>query len=93
MDVAVWWEKVVHHNKVDFASIGYLYAMQTIELREKRIWVFLDVIIVILQYLPEEFVLGVVDRFDNVLVISREIEEATAFARRSKLGKNVLAGQ
>ena len=50
-------------------------------------------IVVIFQYLPEEFVLGVVDRFDDVLVISREIEEATAFTRRSKFGKDVLAGQ
>jgi hypothetical protein len=67
--------------------------MQTIELREKRIWIFLDVVVVILQYFPEEFVLGVVDGFDNVLIISREIKEATAFTWRSKFGKNVLAGQ
>jgi hypothetical protein len=53
----------------------------------------LDVIVVILQYLPKELVLGVVDCFDDVLIISREIEEATAFTRRSKFGKNVLAGQ
>jgi len=53
----------------------------------------LDVIVVILQYFSEEFVLGVVDGFDNVLIISREIKEATAFTWRSKFGKNVLAGQ
>jgi hypothetical protein len=50
-------------------------------------------VVVILQYFPEEFVFGVVNCFDDVLIISGEIEKAATFAWRTKLRKNVLAGQ
>jgi hypothetical protein len=49
------------------------------------------VVVVVLQYLPEELVLGMMYGFDDVLVISREIEEASTLARRAELGKDVLA--
>jgi len=76
---------------MDLASIGYLYAMQAVELGKKCVWVCLNVVVVVLQYLPEELVFGVVDGFDDVFVVSREIEEASALARGAKLGKNVFA--
>jgi len=37
--------------------------------------------VVFLEDFSEEFVFGVVDRFDDVLIIAREVEEAAAFAR------------
>lgn len=49
--------------------------------------------IVLGEYFPEEFVFGMVDCFDDVLIIAREVEEATTFAGRSKLGQNVFAGE
>jgi hypothetical protein len=49
-------------------------------------------VVVILQYLPQELVFSVVYSFDDVLVVSGEIEEATALARRAELGEDVLAG-
>jgi hypothetical protein len=51
------------------------------------------VVVVIFQYFPEEFMLGVMNCFDDVLIISREIEKAATFAWRTELRKNVLAGQ
>ena len=36
---------------------------------------------------------GVVDGFDNVFVVSRKIEEASALAWRTQLGKDILAGK
>jgi len=65
---------------MNLASIGYLYAMQAVKLREKCIWVFLNVVVVIFQYFAKKFMFGVMDSLDDVLVVSREIEEATAFA-------------
>jgi hypothetical protein len=49
-------------------------------------------VVVILQYLPQELVLGVVNGFDDVLVVSGEIEKAAALARRAELREDVLAG-
>jgi hypothetical protein len=76
---------------MDLASIGYLYAMQAIKLGKQCVWVLCYVVVVVFQYLAEEFVFGVVYCFDDVLVVSGEIEEATALAGRTKLGKDVLA--
>lgn len=36
---------------------------------------------------------GVVDGFDNILVIAREVEETTAFAWRAQFGQNIFAGE
>ena len=65
---------------MDLASIGYLYAMQTVKLRKKRVGVLLHMVVVVLQYLPEELVFGVVDGLDDVLVVPGEIEKAAALA-------------
>jgi hypothetical protein len=50
------------------------------------------VVPVVLEDLTQEFVLGVVNSFDDVLVITGEIEKAAALAWGAELGKNVLAG-
>lgn len=77
---------------MDLASVGYLYAMQAVKLGKKGIGVLLNVCVVVLQDFAEKFVFGVVYSFDDVLVISGEIEKASALARRAELGKDVLAG-
>jgi hypothetical protein len=84
-------EKIVHDDEMDLASIGYLHAVQAVKLGEKCVRVFLDVVVVVLQDLPEELVFGVVYGLDDVFVVSREIEEAAALAGRAKLGKDVFA--
>jgi hypothetical protein len=76
---------------MDLASIGYLYAMQAVKLGKKRVRVLLNVVVVVLQYLPEELVLGMVDSFDNVLVVAGEIEKAAALAGRAELREDVFA--
>jgi hypothetical protein len=76
---------------MDLASIGYLYAMQAVKLGKESVWVLLDVCVVVLKNLPKEFMLGVMNGFDDVLVVSGEIEKATALTRRAKFRKDVLA--
>jgi hypothetical protein len=76
---------------VNLAAIGYLYAMQTVELGKKCVGILLDMRVVVLQDLAEEFMFGVVYGFDDVFVVSREIKEAPALARRAELGEDVLA--
>lgn len=78
---------------MDFASIGYLYAMQAVKLGKKSVWVLLHVVVVVLENLAEELMFGVVDGFDDVLVVAGEIEEAATLAGRAELGKDVFAGQ
>ena len=77
---------------MDLASVGYLNAMQAVKLGKKRVWVLLDVRVVVLEDLAEKLVLGMVDGLDDVLVVSGEIEEAAALSGRAELRKNVLAG-
>lgn len=48
-------------------------------------------IVVVLENLPQELVLGVVNGFDDVLVITREIEKAATLAGRAQLGEDVFA--
>jgi hypothetical protein len=76
---------------MDLASIGYLYAMQTIKLGKKSVRVLLDMVVVILEDLSQEFMFGVMNSLDDVLVITREVEKAATLARGAQLGKDVLA--
>jgi hypothetical protein len=76
---------------VDLASIGYLNAMKAIKLGQKGIRVLFNMVVVVLENLAEKFVFGVMNRFDNVLVVSGEIEETATLSGRSKLGKDVFA--
>ena len=48
------------------------------------------VVVVLLQYGSEEFVFCVMDRLDYEAVVAREVEKGAGFARRSKLGEDVL---
>jgi hypothetical protein len=80
VDISVRRKQVVHDDEMDLASIGYLYAMQTVELGKKRVGIILYVVVVIFQYLPEKLVFGVVDSLDDVLVVSGEIEKAATLA-------------
>jgi hypothetical protein len=70
---------------MDLASIGYLYAMQAIKLGKKRVWVFLYVVVVILQDFAKKLMLGVVYRFDDILIIAGEIEKAATLTRGPEL--------
>jgi hypothetical protein len=40
-----------------------------------------DMLVVLLQHAPEEYVLGMVDRLDDEPVVPREVEETTALPR------------
>lgn len=77
---------------MDLASIGYLNAVEAVKLGKKRIWVFLYVVVVVLQDFSKELVFGVVNSLDDVLVVSGEIKEAAALSGGTELGKYVLAG-
>ena len=84
-------KQVVHDDEVDLASVGYLNAMKAIKLGKKRVWVFLYVVVVVLQDLPEELVFGVVNRLDDVFVVAGKIKETAALAGRAQLRQDVLA--
>lgn len=71
--------------------IGYLDAMKAIELRKKCVRVISDVVIVVSEDFPQEFVLGMVYRLDDVFVVAGEIEEASTFAGRAKFRQDVFA--
>ena len=78
---------------MNLASIGYLHSMQAIKLGEQSVRVLLYVVVVVLEDFAEELVFAVVDGFDDVLVISGEIEEASTLSRGAKFGKDILASQ
>jgi hypothetical protein len=67
--------------------------MKSVKLGEKSIRVIYDVIIIVFQDLAKKLVLAVMNGFDNVLVIPREVEEATTLPWGPKLGKNVLPSE
>ena len=69
MDVSVWWEQVVHDDEVDLLTIGHFDSVQPVELREQRVGVLFDMSVVVLQDLAQEFVLGVVNCLNDVLVV------------------------
>lgn len=54
--------------------------MQSVELRQKGVGILLDMVVIVLEDVAEEFVFGMVYRLYDVLVISREVEEAATFA-------------
>lgn len=47
MNVSMWREKVVHDDEVDFAAIRNLHSVQTVELTQKGVGIFLDMVVVI----------------------------------------------
>jgi len=48
------------------------------------------VVVILTQNLSKKLVFGVVYCFDDILVIAREVEEASTFSRRPKFGENVF---
>lgn len=84
-------EEVVHDHEVDLAPVGHLDAMEAVELGDERVGILLDVLVVLREDLAEEFMFGMMDRLDNVLVVSGEVEEAPAFPRGAEFGEDVFA--
>lgn len=86
-------EEVVHDDEVNLLTIGHLDPVQTVELREKSVGVFGDMLEVVLEDLAKKLMLGMVNGLDDVLVVTREVEETAALARRAKFGQYILARQ
>lgn len=78
---------------MDFTSIWHLHSVQAVELRQKGIRILLNMMVIVLEDFAEEFVFGMVYGFYDVLVISREVEEAATFAWGSEFRQDVLACQ
>lgn len=93
VNVPVWRKQVVHDDKVNLFPVRHLDPVQPVKLREQRVWVINDMLIVVLEDLAQKLVLGVVDRLDDVLVVAGEVEEAAALSGRPQLREYVLAGQ
>ena len=77
-------KQIVHHNEVYLSTIGYLDSMKAVELRYQGIGITFDMCVVFTEYLTEKLVLCMVDGFDDVFVVAREVEEAATFAWRPK---------
>ena len=86
-------EQVVHDDKVDLLAVRDLDPVESVELGEQGVRVPLDVLVVVAEDHAQPLVLAVMDRFDDVLVVAGEVEEAAALARRAEFGKDVLARQ
>lgn len=55
--------------------------------------VLLDMFMILLQNLSQEFVFGVSDRLDNESIISGEIEEGSGFSRGTEFREDVFRGE
>lgn len=78
---------------MDFLAICYLYSVKTVELGYERVRVSFHVGVVFSQYFPQEFVFGMVDGLDDILVVPGEVEEAATFTRGAEFREYILAGQ
>lgn len=54
--------------------------MQSKELGDKCFWILLDVVIIVLQYLSQKFVLSIMNCLQRVLAVSSIIEEGATFS-------------
>ena len=79
-------EEVVHDDEVDLLAVGHLDPVKTVELREKGVGVIGNMLEVILEDLAKKFMLGMVNGLNDVLVITRKVEETAALARGTKFG-------
>jgi len=52
-----------------------------------------DVFVVLLQDLPQEFVFGMSNRFDDEPIISREVEEGSRFPWRTEFREDVFRSE
>ena len=78
---------------MDLPPPRQFHAMQTVEPRQQRVRVLLDVRMIQREYAPEELVLVVVDRLDDEAVVPREIKERAGFARGAEFGEDVFGGE
>ena len=62
------------------------HTMQPIESRQKGMWILLNILVIFLQYTPQELMFGMSDRLDDEAIISRKVEERTRFTRRTQFG-------
>lgn len=66
----MWREQIIHDHKMHLSSERDFDAMQAIELREERVWIFPDVVVVFPEHVAEDLVFGVMDGFDDVFVVA-----------------------
>lgn len=83
VNIPVRGEEVVHYKKVDFLPPRQLDPVQPVEPTQQRMWVRQNVLVVMFQDRPQEFVFGVSDGLDDEFIISTEVEERTRFAGRA----------
>jgi len=89
----MWRKQIVHHNKVDFLSICDFHSVKTVKLGYERVRISFHVGVIVSQYFPQEFVFGMVNGLNDILVVPRKVEEAATFTRRAEFREYVLAGQ
>lgn len=83
VNVSVRGEDVVHDHEVNLLAVGHLDTVKPVELRKECIRVVDNVLVVFLENLSKKLVLGMVDCFDDILIIAGEVEEAAALSRGS----------
>lgn len=76
----MWWEQVVHDDKVDFPSVRHFHSVQAVELRNQRIRIALNMLVVIRQDLAKQFVFGMMNGLDDIFVVAREVKKAAALS-------------
>lgn len=78
------------HDEVDLLPSWQLDAMETVKATEECVWIGANVVVVGLEDLEQELVLGVTDRLDDEAIVAREIEKRARLAGRAELGEDVL---
>lgn len=63
--------------------------MKPIEFGYHRIWVLLQIIVVVLKNSPQKFILSILDSFKHVFTIGSVIKEGAAFTLTSQRGHRV----
>lgn len=67
--------------------------MQTVEARKEGMGVVDDVLVIVFEDRPEEFVFRVGDGFDDEAIVAGKVEEGAGFAGRAELRKNVFGSE
>ena len=78
---------------MNFSAVGNFDPMKTVELGYQSVRVTFNMCEILMKDFPQEFVFCMMNGFDDVFVISREVKEAATFSWRSKFGEDVFAGQ
>ncbi|KAG9796248.1 SAICAR synthase-like protein, partial [Aureobasidium melanogenum] len=93
MNIPVWWEQVVHDDKVDFPTVRDLDPMQPIKLADQRVGIVQHMAVVVPQNLSQKLMLGVMDGFDNVFVVAGKIKKRARLSRTAQFRQDVFASQ